>query len=1309
MNKSKIASAIAATVAATALPAFAAEWFVSPTGSDSAAGTEVAPFRTLTNAVERAASGDTVILLPGDHVEGSTSVGSAGLSRANVTKKLTIRSKDGRASRDTTRIVGAYATGGDSSDPVGIGDGAIRGLSFALGASGSRVEGITFYRGSTVTNNTNSADGGGGALVPDNATKVDFVDCAFVECRARRGGGIYAAVQNNDNTRAVRCLFKTCADLKFGSGMRGGSAYFCVFDGNYMARSASGGNPFGSDSSNARPAFSYGYRAVNCTFVNNQLAGLVVDQDTCFNGGIYNNLFQRNQDDSNSYAIQFKSGTSNGTPFNTFNTLVSNGWVDALTNQISTTSKMNVFSPYDGDYRLTIDSDAIGAGSITHLSKIPEEFRYTDYNGETIDPAGAINAGAVQEALTEAASGVAFVDNVNGTWTLNGEAVSTGFGGTWIGTVGWPVPQHIGFVPKEGRALVRFKISEAPVWPLMDDTAWFHPYKIGIAQAVNPVTTGNIYYADPVNGSDETGDGSEAKPYKTLNKAVHKTTVNFVVRALSGDYCTDKESDGKCYNRVVVPSTLAGDLRVVAVGGPENTFITGASDTTSNGTGANAIRCISVASTNNHCAAFQGFTLRDGRVGDNDGAVASQGAALYNINNSYNNFDTGVLLDCVVTNCSGNRGATISGGSAYRCRFYDCKSFNGGGQCVLRYCSIVSSSFTGCGGKSQLFGNTAKGYNCTIYGSVGDAPQSIYNNNGTKGYLYNCVSGRPSGTDIGQEPTDDQLVNTLYCRMAASNPNTFTTAVKEEPLKLMDAAAGDYRLTSDSAGIWLASTANLKSCMDIDGKPFAFKDGRYQAGCHAIHGSTLYVDAVNGSDANDGTSEADAFQTLAAAMAAADYGDTIIALPGTYDSGTMLPSQAESCYTAAPTLPARVVVKSGVTLQSRDGAEATVIKGAASASSGRSDGCGDGAVRGVFLCAGATLRGFTVTGGRTLYQTSGTIDVMGGGVCGAYDGTDGSVAQWRGLVENCVMSNNCARSGGGAQFGTYRNCLFLGNTTYNLGYGLCRALAEGCVFKDNGSSGHSTLYDCKVVNCTILGGQAGASSNNGLVCNEGHADYLPIFNSIVLGNYKSGATTNCYFLTGAQNKAAVTPRESGNITGDASVVDADGRPAAGAAVIDAGDASFCSAALLAGRDQAGVRRVLNTTIDIGAYEYDWGVPWGKALGDKRLRFTDMPSDAALVDGALVWTGGTVEAEWVSNGNGASYTFTTTVTGAGTLTATANGDAIGTITAAGSPATISFDSALAANAPNALVFAFAGGGTASLSGFSNQAPFVLIMR
>ena len=87
----------------------------------------------------------------------------------------------------------------------------------------------------------------------------------------------------------------------------------------------------------------------------------------------------------------------------------------------------------------------------------------------------------------------------------------------------------------------------------------------------------------------------------------------------------------------------------------------------------------------------------------------------------------------------------------------------------------------------------------------------------------------------------------------------------------------------------------------------------------------------------------------AAAMAAADYGDTVVALPGTYDAGTMIPTKGQSCCADTPALPARVVVKAGVTLESRDGADATIIKGASDSSNG--NGCGEAAVRGVFLCA----------------------------------------------------------------------------------------------------------------------------------------------------------------------------------------------------------------------------------------------------------------------------------------------------------------------------------------------------------------------
>ena len=1199
--------------------------------------------------------------------------------------------------------------------PDRFGPDAVRCVWIAAAGSGTRLEGITFQDGSVPIWGTQGNDigGGGGVVVYQDTTYATIVDCAVVNCQGYSGGGICSIRASGARLKVVRTLFKRCRGAKFGQALRGGGAYNCVFDENGYTcsrdgttKNASGGNTISDDCFRAG-AFSYGYAAINCTFVNNKSYG--VGGDSTFPGGVYNCLFQKNG--TGNYAI---------------NTVkVTGPLANNVTGNANLYNKFEVVSPCDGDYRLAYNADALNSGDVANVSSIPDGFRDKDYYGNPLPASGAIHAGAVQAALTGAASGVyieKWTGDGAGTWLLGGEEVAL-VNGTWKGAEGWPVAFQMKFVPVEGRALVNYSMGGAPYWPLSDDSIWITAKKNQV-QGVSPVTTANIFYADPVNGSDETGDGSTAKPYKTLNKAVKKTTVSFVVRALPGDYNEGGENVGDdITTRVVVPKTLAGTLRVIAVEGPENTFISGASDSaTDNGTGANAVRCIAVVSTNAFRAAFQGFTLRDGRVGPND-TVKSIGSALCNSNMNdanFASFNTAYLLDCVVTNCSGNRAGCIAGGNAYRCKFYDCKSFNGGGQCVMRYCNIVSSLLVGCGGKSQPFGNTAKGYNCTIYGSVGDVPQSVYrsDNTGAKGYLYNCVSGRPSGTDIGENVTDDQLLYTLYCRMA-TNPNTFTTAVKEEPLLLVDAASGDYRLADGSAGLYLASASYMQSCMDIDGNPFLFdtEAGRYQAGCYAACvGGTIYVDAENGSDANDGASENAAFKTLAAAMAAADYGDTIMALPGTYDEGTMVPTLSQSGYTTASTLPARVVVKNGVTLESRDGSAATVIKGAASTSSGRSDGCGDGAVRGVFLCEGATLRGFTVTGGRTLYLASASIDVMGGGICGPYSATDGDASQWRGLVENCIVSNNAARTGGGAQYGTHRNCRFEGNTVYNnLGYALCRGFAEGCVFKDNGPSdgtGHSVCYDCKVVNCTLFGGQAGASnSTRGLVFNEGTAKYLPILNSILLGNYATGTSTNNFILSGSSNTTGISTKfEGGNITGDASIIDADGVPVAGAVAIDAGDASFCSAESLAGRDIAGTRRVLNSAIDIGACEFDWGTSWGKALGGRRLVVTDMPSDASFSNGALAFGDGVVEAVWTGGKASARYAFTAAVGGTGTLTVTVNGEVVGTVSASDGARSFMFESDLASNALSFVYEPGAGDeGGATLFGFSRSTGACIFIK
>ena len=73
-------------------------------------------------------------------------------------------------------------------------------------------------------------------------------------------------------------------------------------------------------------------------------------------------------------------------------------------------------------------------------------------------------------------------------------------------------------------------------------------------------------------------------------------------------------------------------------------------------------------------------------------------------------------------------------------------------------------------------------------------------------------------------------------------------------------------------------------------------------------------------------------------MARAVEGDNVIALPGTYETDKVVPTLAEAGSEIAPTIPSRVVVKKGVTLESRDGAATTIIKGAPAR--GRESRCG---------------------------------------------------------------------------------------------------------------------------------------------------------------------------------------------------------------------------------------------------------------------------------------------------------------------------------------------------------------------------------
>ena len=1275
-------------VAAACLAVFASadEIFVdAKNGKDGEGrGSDAAPYLTIQAAVDAAKANDIITLLPGDYTNGvkTTKVSINSNNRVVIDKKLTIRSKNGRASRDVTRIVGTWDTDESDDRPYGMGPKSVRCVWVTPNATGTRFEGITFVRGSAPYDSVAFDDASGGGIMFYKNSFGTIVDCAFIECQGWRGGGVYCDKQDVDFVVA-RTLFRGCRGAKFGYALRGGAAYNCVFDDNRRTCKKDGtfvGN------SNAKGATSYIMYAVNCTFVNNERYG----SDNKVSGSLMNCVFSNNSEGD-------ISDSATSYLYNCVNNSKHTGQ-NCVSDDFTTSSE--VYSPLDGDYRLIKGAKSLTTGDVSFLNNIAEEFRSTDYYGNPRTTAGAVYCGAVQDVAAKDASGIAFTWYKTGDWYLDGKKVDFSFC-TFVAREGWPVPYHIRFVPQAGRHLVRYLRSTDTVWPMMDDSAYVMSDHSGMVQPTSVSTTDKAFWTDPENGSDDTNDGSESAPFKTLNKAVNAyTDGDFAVYAKPGDYAMAEEIDATIRNRVVVKKSLKGCLRVKALSGAESTFITGAADPTgANGLGKDAIRCVAVVSTGANLAAFQGFTLRNGRAMSGDSGIATYAGGLFNVGGDSKSLGTGYLVDCRVKDCTAPRGAALFGGTLVRCRVENCY---GTGNGVTRKCKVYSSLFVSCrtGDGVGTFGEGTGISSSTMVNNRSGCVKSDVSG------VANCVLERQ---DDGYSALNDvalkgELVKTSIYNTKAPEL-TFPTSVQENPVLFTDKIGGDYSLQSSSAGASLGESIALEALADVDGTPFAFDaDGHFVVGCFGFGSACLtrYVDAVHGNDANDGASEATAFKTLAKALDGLGAGDTVVALPGTYAEGEMLQTIDES-YNASyspreePAIPARAVLKPGVRLVSRDGAAMTIIQGGEN-------------VRGVFLGRNAYLKGFTVTGASLPYLTQEgeegiTANDVGAGVCG-YAGSAGTTDEFLGVVANCVICGNEARLGSGVMYGTYRNCVISNNvnTVDKPGYGARYARLEGCLVAANGvPAKHSAVYGCDVYNCTIMGGQA--QGTGAVLCEGNKYVNRTLANSLVLATkIKTSRIFNCVFGGTSIANLCTSEVTAENCVTTRVAVAANGAPLAKtAAVVDTGDPALLPSALLT--DVVGNPRVLNGCVDVGAYEYDWRVDYSKALAKRRVVVTDVPANATLTNGKLIWTGvEPVRIEWASGGFDAPYEFTVTVAGVVTLNVLLNGEPFGTYGAG--TQTLKFESVADLNR---LTFTLEGEGSATLSDFIHRSGGAIILR
>lgn len=480
-----------------------------------------------------------------------------------------------------------------------------------------------------------------------------------------------------------------------------------------------------------------------------------------------------------------------------------------------------------------------------------------------------------------------------------------------------------------------------------------------------------------------------------------------------------------------------------------------------------------------------------------------------------------------------------------------------------------------------------------------------------------------------------------------------------------------------AAGVVCGGVTNLFA--DLPGGVFSYTvaKGDGALAIEILRSDAWYADAVNGDDANTGFTRASAVKTLVCGMRKCASGDTLYALPGVYDEGVT--DRSGNATPDASRLACRAFIRCGATLASTDGPEKTVILGAAATSADADEyGRGSNAVSCVRVqsansaASAVTLRGFTLTGGRTRYEAGnndGNEQVNGAAFHALWSSRDYVT------LENCIVTNNFSQHQAVSSDTTCIGCVFDANVA-DSSSATFKSRLLGCLVKSGGA--HS-IYGIR--NCTF-------GTNTTMTLEGG---YYECVNSLMMGqvNWHGNEMTftNCVFLSGTQRYRQVDCQILGR---DAIGIDDDYRPTSAASpLVDAAKTEDAAdARLVATPDAAGGQRVYNGAADIGAFEYDWRAIYAKDLR-RAGGFSVTDASPAVVEGdaraVVVPAGASVTGTWLA---GASHSARANVrvrlSGAGVFTVSVNGAAVATLTG---PAAKAQEVAVSSLAGDVVTFAY----------------------
>lgn len=376
-----------------------------------------------------------------------------------------------------------------------------------------------------------------------------------------------------------------------------------------------------------------------------------------------------------------------------------------------------------------------------------------------------------------------------------------------------------------------------------------------------------------------------------------------------------------------------------------------------------------------------------------------------------------------------------------------------------------------------------------------------------------------------------------------------------------------------------------------------------------------YVDVNSTNPVSPYYSWSTAARTIQEAVDVAFPGMEILVNDGVYQTGgSVVPGSLETN---------RVTVTKAVAIRSVNGPAFTTIRGFHDETRWVAPTNMDAWVRCVYLGAGASLRGFTLTnggaatkGGGALCQTSTTVlsdcvivgnraPESGGGVSG-------------GTLNHCTLAENQAGTGGGADGSTLNYCTLRGNSAgwydgvgVNLGSGggAARSVLNSCIVSNNGTAegggvAWSTVHNSLIVengagfgagaihstllNCTVANNYGGATHGKAGV---GVSDCVAT-NCIIVNNWSEWeGLDNVWLSTLSYSCTSPMPTNGvGNITDAPLFVNASGgdfRLHPESPGIDAGTDLVSTVS----SDLAGVPRPLDgnqdgvAAFDMGAHEF----------------------------------------------------------------------------------------------------------------------------